>query len=229
MTKDQRKIINLRYRSKNRDKAAAYYQNRREEISAYYKERNARPEVKERIKQYSKEYRKNNRDKIREYQIKTRPRREKWEREYKKREVEKLRADNAAYYAKTKHTKRQEYLVKNKLSIARKRAAYLKKNIVMFRGYIHKRRAKKLKAPIGELKLIAAWEKRIRSQPFVSCYWCKKTIPNTKINIDHIIALTRGGAHEIGNLCVSCKSCNSSKHAKTLEIWNSEISEPVLF
>lgn len=56
---------------------------------------------------------------------------------------------------------------------------------------------------------LAAWR---RTQPKV-CYWCGAR--NLKrITIDHYIPLSRGGKHEVGNLVIACKSCNSSKHAK---------------
>jgi 5-methylcytosine-specific restriction endonuclease McrA len=32
-----------------------------------------------------------------------------------------------------------------------------------------------------------------------------------QITLDHVIPLTRGGAHTASNLRVACRSCNSSK------------------
>ena len=37
--------------------------------------------------------------------------------------------------------------------------------------------------------------------------------------LDHIRPLSRGGAHEIGNLVPACRPCNLSKHAKTPAEW----------
>lgn len=36
---------------------------------------------------------------------------------------------------------------------------------------------------------------------------------------DHVIPLSRGGAHQIGNLVPSCRTCNASKSTKTPSEW----------
>jgi 5-methylcytosine-specific restriction endonuclease McrA len=38
-------------------------------------------------------------------------------------------------------------------------------------------------------------------------------------HIDHVIALSRGGSHSIGNLVPSCAACNLSKGSKTIMEW----------
>ncbi len=38
-------------------------------------------------------------------------------------------------------------------------------------------------------------------------------------SIEHAVALSRGGAHEVGNVYPSCRSCNSKKHSKPLAEW----------
>jgi hypothetical protein len=45
------------------------------------------------------------------------------------------------------------------------------------------------------------------------CHWCGKRIEGTP-QADHVIALARGGANDIGNIVPSCKSCNFRKHTK---------------
>lgn len=50
------------------------------------------------------------------------------------------------------------------------------------------------------------------------CTYCG-TCCKEYYEIDHVIPLSRGGSHSLGNLAVSCLSCNRSKKDKLLEEW----------
>ncbi len=69
----------------------------------------------------------------------------------------------------------------------------------------------------GEIK---HWIERIRSSDNVSCYWCTDNFNGKDMHIDHVIPVSKGGSHSIGNLCASCVSCNTSKKAKSIKEWN---------
>lgn len=47
------------------------------------------------------------------------------------------------------------------------------------------------------------------------CAYCDAEITRKTITIDHIIPLSKGGKHEIGNIAPCCRRCNSSKGNKT--------------
>lgn len=49
-----------------------------------------------------------------------------------------------------------------------------------------------------------------------SCFYCGS---KEKIQADHVVPLSRGGRHSIGNLVPACRSCNSSKSDKTIMEW----------
>lgn len=53
-----------------------------------------------------------------------------------------------------------------------------------------------------------------------NCYNCET---NEALSIDHIIPLSRGGNHSIGNLMTLCRKCNSSKGNKLLTEWQKTI------
>ena len=48
-----------------------------------------------------------------------------------------------------------------------------------------------------------------------SCFYCGKKSEH----IDHVMPISRGGKHSIGNLVASCGACNSSKGNKTIMEW----------
>ena len=43
------------------------------------------------------------------------------------------------------------------------------------------------------------------------CRSCGKTKLDTELNIDHIVALARGGSNDISNLQTLCRDCNQQK------------------
>jgi len=48
-----------------------------------------------------------------------------------------------------------------------------------------------------------------------NCFYCG----NPGGEVDHVIPLSRGGAHSIGNLVPACRSCNSSKNNRFITEW----------
>jgi 5-methylcytosine-specific restriction endonuclease McrA len=53
----------------------------------------------------------------------------------------------------------------------------------------------------------------------VECAYCGVDLRTTKKSFEHVIPLSRGGLHSIGNVIVCCWPCNRSKHARTPEEW----------
>lgn len=47
------------------------------------------------------------------------------------------------------------------------------------------------------------------------CFYCG----NLGGEVDHVIPLTRGGSHSIGNLVPACRTCNSSKNNRLIMEW----------
>jgi 5-methylcytosine-specific restriction endonuclease McrA len=45
------------------------------------------------------------------------------------------------------------------------------------------------------------------------CYWCSRPVGDIW-DVDHVVALSRGGANHISNIVIACPTCNRSKQAK---------------
>lgn len=50
------------------------------------------------------------------------------------------------------------------------------------------------------------------------CAYCCK--PSDHMEIDHVVPLSRGGRHAIGNLLPACRTCNRRKSARLLIEWS---------
>lgn len=47
------------------------------------------------------------------------------------------------------------------------------------------------------------------------CYYCQCNLEISGKHIEHMLPLSRGGLHDISNICLSCPNCNLSKGTKT--------------
>ena len=60
------------------------------------------------------------------------------------------------------------------------------------------------------------WTELKKKYNFI-CPSCFVGEPNIKLTIDHIVPLSMGGRHEIGNIQPLCGSCNCKKHTRILK------------
>ncbi len=93
--------------------------------------------------------------------------------------------------------------------------AYSKANPGYRKAVYHRRRARLLGADVGDKHVCTIIEKWKSESSFI-CHYCQNRFPRRRLHIDHIIALSRGGKHCVGNLCKSCGSCNCSKNANPI-------------
>lgn len=49
-----------------------------------------------------------------------------------------------------------------------------------------------------------------------SCAYCGQS---SKLEADHVLALSKGGIDETSNIVPACRRCNASKHARPVETW----------
>jgi 5-methylcytosine-specific restriction endonuclease McrA len=146
---------------------------------------------KDRHRTYSEQYKKDNTDRVKEWSRLSSERQRKKHPDNQKRSYKK-------WYLKVRNTQ----------SFKAKRGA-------IFMKY----RALKKGASVN-LKSIKSFMVRVKRNPTFVCYHCQHTFPISALHFDHIIPLSRGGSHSIGNLCTSCRPCNCSKNNTLLSEWS---------
>jgi hypothetical protein len=136
---------------------------------------------------------------------------------YREANAEKVKAYNLAYYANNK----EEVSARIKAAIAKNpekyqviHSSWKKANKNAVNSYTHKRRAKL--AESGNYTP-AEWE-ALKVSLDNRCLMCKRQEPEIKLTVDHIVPIVEGGSNEISNIQPLCKSCNSKKHRKTLDL-----------
>ena len=150
----------------------------------------------------------------------------------------------AKSYARDQYYKKRSLnpeLMKAQSRVRSKRRSLIKRDEIkawtkryhQLNPHVHKaakarRKARLYSAAVGNVLLIAKWEKSWKSKRTVICFWCGNRFNPKACHTDHISPISKGGPHAVENLCISCAPCNLSKQAKTVSEWNAEIAQPVL-
>lgn len=126
--------------------------------------------------------------------------------------AERKREYSARYYAENSE-RRREYRVENADRYRELYAQWRAANPDKVRAYAQRRRARKAEATIESFTpadLLAAWE----SAGIYECHVCGVPFnADDEVHYDHVVALSRGGTHEIANLLPAHALCNTRKQA----------------
>jgi 5-methylcytosine-specific restriction endonuclease McrA len=135
-------------------------------------------------------------------------------RDYRASHPEKV-AESKRKWKKANKEKNVQSVIKYQQRYPEKHVAktskWRKENQDKYRNYAQNRRVRKLENGVFEIS-----EKeiqRILSMPCVNCG------SKDKPTLDHIIPISLGGTHSIGNLQNLCMPCNSSKGNKVMMAW----------
>lgn len=108
------------------------------------------------------------------------------------------------------------YYRTHKAEIAARKAVWYQMHKAGARARNAKYRALKRGSLIGsDAKAMKAVYARAANPNPVRCYLCGKVIPQSERHVDHVIPLSRGGAHVSSNLAIACAMCNLSKNDRT--------------
>ena len=145
----------------------------------------------------------------------------------RKRENPELNRQRATKYYRANRLKVLQKLRKriddDRAAYNAQRREYYKVHPESARNLGMRRRAQKTNN--GMYAILPKEMRRLYGSP---CFACGAVGPMTA---DHIIPLSRGGVHSVGNLIPLCRSCNSSKNDKTWmewRVWRRENGSPRL-
>lgn len=147
--------------------------------------------------------------------------------EIRRRRREKYAADPESYRARC-----ARYATENKDHILARAAAYREANRerINAAARVSQRRdqakrtalqnlrhARQRGATIGDVKAIKAFYLYVANEPILACRWCRSNTAPRDRHVDHVMPLSKGGAHSIDNLVCACKRCNVRKSNKLPE------------
>jgi len=172
------------------------------------------PEAKERHLERTREWRKLNPEKIRD-----------GKRNWNAINSEKINKNAREHYASDADFRKRmceyshEYYSAHREEVLRRVHKWVQNNREKVRKYNriswHRHRAFKKNTTIGSLP--ARYDDALYEDQHGLCYYCGASLEETGQHIEHMTPLSRGGAHALYNLVLSCPTCNLRKHTKTAE------------
>jgi 5-methylcytosine-specific restriction endonuclease McrA len=136
-----------------------------------------------------------------------------YDRTYAENNPERVRAAKQKYKRVHKDRIREQnkiYSLKNKEILREKNRLWRENNLEKHRMKEARRRTRK-----HQNGVFVVLDKELRKLISSPCYYCGAQHQH----IDHLVPISRGGRHSVGNLISSCSNCNLSKNNKFLVEW----------
>ena len=146
---------------------------------------------------------------------------------------EKKKADalarNRAWYARNREREQARALARHRADPGRTRqsyAAWCEKN----REHLAERdRLRYVRDPVGELARAQKYRAQLAAAPGLGvskeqwlgrldefCGLCAYCLDSAGSTMDHVVPISRGGAHDLSNIVPACSPCNASKGNRSL-------------
>lgn len=156
------------------------------------------------------EWARNNRERKREINRRSRERHLAKTQEYYRLKAKELRAENPELF---RERVRKNYW-KNPLSHATRMRQWRQLNPEKVNCYGHKYR--KTKSFNGGTFTFGEWFS-LCSLYELKCICCGKKFPFRKLSPDHVVPIIKGGLNSIENIQPLCRTCNLRKHSKVID------------
>ncbi len=180
------------------------------------------------VKKRSKQYYEAHREQRKQYREANSERTKKYLKQWHKTNIEKCkqyREANSEYYKQWRKANRERikeqqklYREANREKIMKKQKQWNEANPEKNREKARRYKAQKINASIGEVCY-----KTILERDGYVCHLCNGPVEKDDVHFDHVIPVSRGGAHSMENIKVAHSYCNRSKHAKLPHEWQEHI------
>lgn len=143
----------------------------------------------------------------------------KWRAEHKESELaryERYRKENAEKVRAAARERMRKKRAENAAQVAEYERQYRKDNPEKVAQWHAKKRAARYGAKAGDTVTAKEW-RDIKRRYSNHCVYCLK--PFARLQMDHVVALSKGGRHIAYNIVPACAPCNNSKHANDAVDW----------
>lgn len=114
----------------------------------------------------------------------------------------------------TIQTRYRDYCQANKAILAARNRAWARANPERIK--IYRERTRALKLAHGAGVTFDQWQ-AIKTLYEHRCLACGRKPPEIALEMDHVVPLSRGGAHDVSNVQPLCRSCNARKSQRTID------------
>lgn len=134
---------------------------------------------------------------------------------HKNEEVVKDRAKRHHVENKDKHIlQMKQWVIQNRAKSREIKKAWKKKNPEKVQEH-HRKRRTQIKES-GDSITFREWSDLKKFYNY-TCLCCRRTEPEIKLELDHVLPIALGGRHVIENAQPLCRSCNAAKYTKHID------------
>ena len=168
--------------------------------------------LRARCKECNRQYRLENKDRIKKYSEENKGRRAEYFRKYREDNKERT-TEYSRKYREENEERIKKYREENKERMTEYSRKHREENRELYRSYTQRRTS--LKRSLPSTLTTNQWQ---HAQSYFNhgCAYCGSV---TSLEQDHFWPLSRGGGYTATNIIPACRSCNASKSNKPFEEW----------
>jgi 5-methylcytosine-specific restriction endonuclease McrA len=142
--------------------------------------------------------------------------------QWREKNRDKILQQSKAAYARNKAKRlaqQREWRINNSAKFQTYVKKWRSKNPAKVSAAASLRRARLKQCDTSKKHEVKRFTTDVRAKASVRCYYCRRKLSPSEVQIDHVVPITKRGEHSGANVCVACIHCNSSKNNRLLSEW----------